>query len=169
VNPTYSLLSACYVVHRWLLESLNKIDDLTTRSKSTIGRELAHDTRWKASTVRNGSPTMTPHTDRTPLPHDLAAGYQEVRLLDISTLCTAVGSMLCQLSSHQRELRSGGPAPFRAATNPHLQNILGQQKIQFTATVPENSGRRIKVSSPLFINLIGLETTTLVHDLLCQN
>jgi hypothetical protein len=132
MNPTDSLLSACYVVRRWVLESLNKIDDLTTRSKSTVCRELAHHTRWTAFTVRNGSPTMPPHTDRTPLPHDLAAGYQEVRL-DISTACTALGGMLCQLASHQRELRSGGPAPFRAATNPTSKTFCVSRKFSLLA------------------------------------
>jgi hypothetical protein len=75
-NSSDPVLSACFVARRWLLESLNKIDDLTARSKNIIYRELAHYTRWTASNARTDNPTMPPHYDRNPLPLELAAGYQ---------------------------------------------------------------------------------------------
>jgi hypothetical protein len=76
--------------------------------------------------------------------------------------------MLYQLASHQRELISGGPVPPRAAADPPLQEVLRQQKIQIIrdATAPENSGRRVKLSSPLFFSLNGPKTSRLVQDLL---
>jgi hypothetical protein len=45
---------------------------------------------------------------------------------------------------------------------------LKQQKIQFlrAVTVPEISGRRVKISSPLFTHLAGPRTTALIKDLL---
>jgi hypothetical protein len=64
-NSSDSLLSACSVARRWLLESLNKIDDLTARSKNIIGRELPCHTRWTASTARTDNPSM-PHTTIAP-------------------------------------------------------------------------------------------------------
>jgi hypothetical protein len=66
-------------------------------------------------------------------------------------------SLLYRLTSHQRELRSAGPAPTRAAAIPHLLTTLTQQKMQFlrAVTVPENSGQRVKISSPFSRSLFG--------------
>jgi hypothetical protein len=118
------------------------------------------------STVRTVSPTTLLHYVHTPLPQDPASSYQEVRL-DIPTSCSTVG-MLYQLASHHREFRSGCPVPPRDAIHPSLQDTIRQQKIKFirAATAPENSGRRIKLNYPLFINRDDPKATSLVHDLL---
>jgi hypothetical protein len=65
--------------------------------------------------------------------------------------------MLYLLASRQRELSSGGPAPPRAASIPHLTTTLKQLKIQVLRAVhiPAISGRRVKIISPLFIHLFG--------------
>jgi hypothetical protein len=118
-DPTHlrdPVLSACSLARRWLLNSLNQIDDLPTRVKNIISRELAHQSRWAASATCTRHPTSPTTYDTTPLPVDLASGFQEVRL-DIPTSCVAVGLMY-QLASQQRELRSAGPVPPSAASSP---------------------------------------------------
>jgi hypothetical protein len=87
--------------------------------------------------------------------------------MDIPTSCTVVGISL-QLASQQRDLRSGGPAPPRAAAIPQLKATLEQQKIQLlrTMTFLELSSRRVKLSPPLFIHLSDPKTVTLLHALL---
>jgi hypothetical protein len=128
-SPSQSLLSACSIARRWLLESLNRIDDLLVRVKHIIGRELVHHSRWTANSSRTHHPTAPPSYDNTPLPVDLESGFLEVRL-NIPTSCVAV-DLLYKLTSQQRELRSAGPAPPSAASSPHLLTKLKQQKIQF--------------------------------------
>jgi hypothetical protein len=154
-HPSESVTSACSVAHRWLLESLNHIDDLPTRVKNIIGRELVHQSRWTTSVTRTQHPTTPSSYDATPLAVDLALGFQEVRQ-DIPTSCVAVGLMY-HLASRQRELRSAGPAPHTAAPSPPLLTKLRQQKIQFlrAASIPAVSCRRIKNHSPLFTDLSG--------------
>jgi hypothetical protein len=100
------------------------------------------------------------------MPADLESGFKEVRL-DIQTSCVAVG-LLYQLASQQRELRSAGPAPPSVASSPPMLAKLRQQKIQFlrAASIPEVSGRRIKIRSPLFTDLSGPDTVALLQDLL---
>jgi hypothetical protein len=63
-----SLLSTCYVARRWLLESMNEIDDFTARSKNIVGRALAHSTRLTDSTARPDNPIMPSPYDHTPSP-----------------------------------------------------------------------------------------------------
>jgi hypothetical protein len=122
-----SVLSACSVARRWLLESLNQIDDLPARVENLIGRELVHQSRWTASAARTHHPTAPSSYEYTPLLVDLESGFHEVRL-DIPTSLVAEG-LLCQLASQQRELRSAGPAPPIAASSPPMLAKLSQQKI----------------------------------------
>jgi hypothetical protein len=147
-HPSESVLLACSVARRCLLESLNKIDDLPVRVKNIVRRELVHQSRWTASSARTHHPTASSSCDITPLPVDLASGFHEVRE-DIPTSCVAVGLMY-QLASRQRELRSARPAPPTAASSPSLLAKLRQQKIQFlrAASVPAVSSHRIKIRSP---------------------
>jgi hypothetical protein len=44
-HPSESLISACSLARRWLLDNLNQIDDLPTRVKNIIGCELVHQSR----------------------------------------------------------------------------------------------------------------------------
>jgi hypothetical protein len=157
------------VARRWLLESLNNLDDLPHRVKNMIGRELAHNTRWIANTTRTHHPTVPKSNDTTPLPIELLTGYQEIRL-DIPTSCVAVGLMY-QLASRLRELRSAGPAPSSAASSPSLLAKLRRQKIQFLrdASAPAILGRRVKIRSPMFTSITGQETVALLQDLLTSS
>jgi hypothetical protein len=71
-HSSTSVLSACSAARRWLLESINRLDDLPTRVKNTIGRELAHHSRWTANATRTHHPTAPSTYDTTPLLVDLA-------------------------------------------------------------------------------------------------
>jgi hypothetical protein len=119
------------VARRWLLESLNRLDDLTIRVKNIIGRELAHHSRWTANATRTHHPTAPTSYDTTPLPIDITSGFQETRL-DIPTSCVAVG-LLYRLASRQRELRSAGPAPSSAASPPSQQENYDSRKSSSSA------------------------------------
>jgi hypothetical protein len=91
-NPSDSLISACSVAGRWLLEKLNAFNDLPSRSENITGRELARHTRRTACAVRTYHQAMASQHDLTPLPLELTSCYQEVRM-DIPTSCTVVGML----------------------------------------------------------------------------
>jgi hypothetical protein len=165
-HPSNPIPSACSVARRWLLESLNNLDDLPNRVKSIIGRELAHHTRWTANATRTHHPTAPKSYDTTPLSVELITGLKEIRL-DIPTSCVAVG-LVYQLASRQRELRSAGPSPSSAASSPSLLTKLRQQKNQFLRDASAHAvlGRRVKIRSRLFTDITGQETFALLQDLL---
>jgi hypothetical protein len=80
-EPTHSSASvtfACSIARRWLLESINQLDDLTTRIKNIIGKELVHHSRWTANATRTHHPTVPTSSDSTPLPVDLTSSFQEI-------------------------------------------------------------------------------------------
>jgi hypothetical protein len=165
-SSSHMLISACSFARRWLLEKVHTLTDIPVRARNIIGRELAHRARWTASVTRTPHPAMPQQLDRTPLHVALSNGHQEVRL-DIPTSCTVVG-LLYQLASRQRKLPSGGPTPPSAASNPHLTSTLRQQKIQIirAVTVPAISGRRVKLSSPMFTHLSGPDVVLMLQALL---
>jgi hypothetical protein len=83
------LLYASSLARRWLLEEVHGITDLPAHVRNIIGRELAHRTRWMASTTRTQHLALLPQYDRTDLPTELSTGYREVRM-DIFTYCSAL-------------------------------------------------------------------------------
>jgi hypothetical protein len=160
------IISACSLARRWLLEKVHALNDMPLRVRNIVGRELAHRARWSASTTRTQHPAMPQQHDCTPLPAELSNGHQEVRL-DILTSCAAAG-LLFQLSSRQRKLPSGGPTPPSTATIPNLATKLKQQEIQiiYAVHIPAILGRRVKISSPMFTHLSGLDVVPLLHAVL---
>jgi hypothetical protein len=169
-DSSYMIISACSLDRRWLLEKVHALTDIPPRVRNIfgmeIGMEIAHRARWTASTTRTPHPAMPQQHDRTPLPAELSNGHQEVRL-DIPTSCAAVG-LLFQLASRQREFPSGGPMPPNAAMIPNLTTTLKQEKIQIVRAVhvPAMSGRRVRISSPMFTHLSGPDVVPLLHALL---
>jgi hypothetical protein len=160
------IISACLLARRRLLERVHALTEIPLCVRKIVGREFAHRGRWTASTTRTPHPAMPPQYDRTPLPTELSKGHKKVRQ-DIPTSCEAVG-MLFQIASRQRELPSGGPAPPSAAAVPNLTSTLKHQTIKIIRAVhiPAFSGRRVKISSPLFTHLSGPEVVPLLHALL---
>jgi hypothetical protein len=84
------VIFALSISRRWLLDIINHLDDLTTRVKNIIGRELVHHSRWTANATRTHHPTAPPTFDSTPMPVDITSGFHAIRL-DIPTSCIAVG------------------------------------------------------------------------------
>jgi hypothetical protein len=76
--------------------------------------------------------------------------------------------MMFQLALRQRELPSGGPTPPNAASIPNLTITLKKQEIQIIRAfhVPAISGRRVKISPPMFTHLSGPDVVPLLQALL---
>jgi hypothetical protein len=76
-HSSTSVLSACSVARRWLLESLIRLDDLTTRVKNIFGRELAHHSRWTVNATRTHHPTAPSTYDTTPCLSTLLQAFKK--------------------------------------------------------------------------------------------
>jgi hypothetical protein len=140
-QPTDTVTSTCSVARRWLLESINRITDLPLRAKNSIGRDLAHHSRWTARTTRTPHPSSRPCHDAIPLPTELTSGYQEI-MLDIPTSCIAIGFYTRSLHNNVNSTRSVRHRPTHRS--PPFTNETGIAE----SLVPSRSFDSPNLSSP---------------------
>jgi hypothetical protein len=107
------------VARRWLLESLNDLDDLTHRTINIIGRELAHHSRWIANTTRTHHPTAPTSYDPC-----LSTSLRAFRISVSTSPPLASRSASCT-NSLQASVNSDPPArhrPPQPPPHPYWQN-----------------------------------------------